>query len=180
MGAYPAALTPDRDGGFTVSFRDVPEAITEGDMRDEALLRAEDALEIGARHVCWCQEAAANIVGGGDRRGHGASFGLGNGENRIVRANARARRRPCGTRASATLAPATSQSRTRPASRFADRACRGRTRRPRPAPRRRRSRDGIIGAVGQVSIAKPIANSRGRSDRDGFTTLNLSYELLRS
>src|SRR5437660_11095493 len=45
MRAYPAALTPDPDGGFTVTFRDVPEAITEGDSREEALLRAEDALE---------------------------------------------------------------------------------------------------------------------------------------
>src|SRR5258707_8685728 len=45
MRAYPAALTPDPDGGFTVIFRDVPEAITEGDSREEALLRAEDALE---------------------------------------------------------------------------------------------------------------------------------------
>jgi antitoxin HicB len=45
MRAYPAALTPDADGGFTVTFRDVPEAITEGDTREEALLRAEDALE---------------------------------------------------------------------------------------------------------------------------------------
>jgi len=45
MRAYPAALTPDPDGGFTVTFRNVPEAITEGDTRDEALLRAEDALE---------------------------------------------------------------------------------------------------------------------------------------
>jgi predicted RNase H-like HicB family nuclease len=45
MRAYPAALTPDPDGGFTVTFRDVPEAITEGDTREEALLRAEDALE---------------------------------------------------------------------------------------------------------------------------------------
>src|SRR5262249_39836491 len=45
MRAYPATLTPDPDGGFTVTFRDVPEAITEGDTRDEALLRAEDALE---------------------------------------------------------------------------------------------------------------------------------------
>jgi antitoxin HicB len=44
--AYPAALTPDPDGGFTVTFRDVPEAITEGDTREEeVLLRAEDALE---------------------------------------------------------------------------------------------------------------------------------------
>ena len=45
MHAYPAALTPDPDGGFTVTFRDVPEAITEGDTREEALLRAEDALQ---------------------------------------------------------------------------------------------------------------------------------------
>src|SRR5256714_8312952 len=45
MRAYPATLTPDHDGGFTVTFRDVPEAITEGDSREEALLRAEDALE---------------------------------------------------------------------------------------------------------------------------------------
>src|SRR5437762_13769443 len=45
MRAYPATLTPDPDGGFTVTFRDVPEAITEGDSRDEALMRAESALE---------------------------------------------------------------------------------------------------------------------------------------
>ena len=45
MRAYPACLTPDPDGGFTVTFRNVPEAITEGDTREEALLRAEDALE---------------------------------------------------------------------------------------------------------------------------------------
>jgi antitoxin HicB len=45
MRAYPVTLTPDPDGGFTVTFRDVPEAITEGDTREEALLRAEDALE---------------------------------------------------------------------------------------------------------------------------------------
>lgn len=45
MRAYAAALMADPDGGFTVTFRDVPEAITEGDSREEALLRAEDALE---------------------------------------------------------------------------------------------------------------------------------------
>jgi antitoxin HicB len=45
MRAYPAALIPDDAGGFTVTFRDVPEAITEGDTRDEALMHAEDALE---------------------------------------------------------------------------------------------------------------------------------------
>jgi len=45
MRVYPAALTPDPDAGFTVTFRDVPEAITEADSREEAVLRAEDALE---------------------------------------------------------------------------------------------------------------------------------------
>jgi antitoxin HicB len=45
MRAYPAVLIPDPDGGFTVTFRDVPEAITEDDTKEEALLRAEDALE---------------------------------------------------------------------------------------------------------------------------------------
>ena len=45
MRAYPAILMPDPDGGFTVTFRDVPEAITEGDSLEEALLCAEDALE---------------------------------------------------------------------------------------------------------------------------------------
>jgi antitoxin HicB len=45
MRAYPAALTPDPDGGSTITFRDVPEAITEGDTREEALPRAEDALD---------------------------------------------------------------------------------------------------------------------------------------
>jgi antitoxin HicB len=45
MRGYPANLLPDPDGDFTVTFRDVAEAITEGDNRDEALLRAEDALE---------------------------------------------------------------------------------------------------------------------------------------
>ncbi len=45
MRAYPALLSPDPEGGFTVTFRDVPEAITEGDTREEAMLRAEDALE---------------------------------------------------------------------------------------------------------------------------------------
>jgi predicted RNase H-like HicB family nuclease len=37
MRGYPAALITDPDGGFTVIFRDVPEAIAEGDIREEAL-----------------------------------------------------------------------------------------------------------------------------------------------
>ncbi len=42
--AYPCQLTPDEDGGFVVTFRDVPEAITGGSDHAEALAMAEDAL----------------------------------------------------------------------------------------------------------------------------------------
>jgi len=57
MRAYPANLLPDPDGGFTVTFRDVPEAITEGDNREEALLRAEDALESALAMYVAAKEA---------------------------------------------------------------------------------------------------------------------------
>lgn len=43
---YPARLTPDSNGGFVVTFRDVPEAITQGDTVAEALEMAADALLI--------------------------------------------------------------------------------------------------------------------------------------
>jgi antitoxin HicB len=44
--AYPAALTPDREaGGFTVTFPDLPEAITQGENRLDALEQAADCLE---------------------------------------------------------------------------------------------------------------------------------------
>lgn len=42
---YPVTLTPAEEGGFVVSFPDVPGANTEGDDRAEALMRAADALE---------------------------------------------------------------------------------------------------------------------------------------
>jgi len=43
---YPATLTPDpQDGGFVVTFVDVPEAITQGDEVSEALQQAADCLE---------------------------------------------------------------------------------------------------------------------------------------
>jgi antitoxin HicB len=45
MRGYPARFQPAKEGGFTVTFRDVPEAITEGDTMDEALAAASDALE---------------------------------------------------------------------------------------------------------------------------------------
>lgn len=45
MLEYPANLKADRNRGFVVTFRDVPEAITQGDDIEDALRRAQDALE---------------------------------------------------------------------------------------------------------------------------------------
>jgi len=46
MLAYPVTLTPDKQaGGFVVSFRDIPEALTQGETVEEALAMAADALE---------------------------------------------------------------------------------------------------------------------------------------
>jgi len=42
---YPVVLSPAEEGGFVVAFPDVPEAITQGDDRNEALSNARDALE---------------------------------------------------------------------------------------------------------------------------------------
>lgn len=41
---YPAHFEHDESGGFVVTFRDIPEAITQGDTEDEALEMAQDAL----------------------------------------------------------------------------------------------------------------------------------------
>lgn len=41
---YPAMFAPDEDGGFVVTFRDIPEAITQGDDFEEAMMMAKDAL----------------------------------------------------------------------------------------------------------------------------------------
>jgi len=44
---YPAKFTPDRTaGGFVVTFPDVPEAITQGDTIEEAIVMASEALEL--------------------------------------------------------------------------------------------------------------------------------------
>lgn len=46
MFMYPITLTPDTtDGGFVVTFVDMPEAITQGDTEEQALVAARDALE---------------------------------------------------------------------------------------------------------------------------------------
>ena len=44
--AYPCILTPDEEGWLTVSFPDVPEALTCGKTCEEALELAEDALAV--------------------------------------------------------------------------------------------------------------------------------------
>jgi antitoxin HicB len=41
---YPANCTPGDDGRYVVTFRDIPEAITQGDNEYEALEMAKDAL----------------------------------------------------------------------------------------------------------------------------------------
>jgi len=43
MLRYPARFEPD-DGGFVITFRDIPEAITQGDTLEEARAMAADAL----------------------------------------------------------------------------------------------------------------------------------------
>lgn len=46
MFMYPVTLTPDEeDGGFVVTFVDIPEAITQGETLQQALAAAKDALE---------------------------------------------------------------------------------------------------------------------------------------
>lgn len=46
MFDYPVILEAQPEGGFVVTFPDVPEAITQGEDEDEALIYAIDALEI--------------------------------------------------------------------------------------------------------------------------------------
>jgi len=41
---YPAIFTPADEGGFVVTFRDIPEAITQGDDENEAAAMARDVL----------------------------------------------------------------------------------------------------------------------------------------
>lgn len=42
---YPTTLTA-HEAGFTVTFRDIPEAITQGETLEEALVMAQDALNV--------------------------------------------------------------------------------------------------------------------------------------
>ncbi|MDR0779607.1 MAG: type II toxin-antitoxin system HicB family antitoxin [Pseudomonadales bacterium] len=43
---YAAVLEPQPEGGFTVTFPDIPEAITEGDDKDAALFNAVEVLTL--------------------------------------------------------------------------------------------------------------------------------------
>ncbi len=44
--AFPARFTPDEvDGGYTVTFRDLPEAITQGETKEQCFTEATDCLE---------------------------------------------------------------------------------------------------------------------------------------
>ena len=45
MLRYPAHLEPQEEGGYVVTFPDIPEAITQGDDVDDALIHAADVLE---------------------------------------------------------------------------------------------------------------------------------------
>ncbi|MDQ2777797.1 MAG: type II toxin-antitoxin system HicB family antitoxin [Acidobacteriota bacterium] len=42
---YPADFTPAEEGGFVISFPDVPEAITQGETPEQCIEQASDALE---------------------------------------------------------------------------------------------------------------------------------------
>lgn len=42
---YAVKLTPDKEGGYVVTCRDLPEVITQGETIDEALSEARDALD---------------------------------------------------------------------------------------------------------------------------------------
>ena len=53
---YPCVLTPEKNGGYSVSFPNVPEALTCGDDRDEALAMAEDALTVALGSYMRCRE----------------------------------------------------------------------------------------------------------------------------
>ena len=47
---YPAQFTPAEEGGYVVTFRDLPEAITQGDDDQEAMAMAEDVLLFAMEH----------------------------------------------------------------------------------------------------------------------------------
>jgi antitoxin HicB len=66
---FPALLTPDlADGGFVVTFRDLPEAITQGDSIEQSLFEAADCLEeaIAARIDDQLDIPEPSLIGAGE------------------------------------------------------------------------------------------------------------------
>ena len=54
--AYPCVLTPEKSGGYSVSFPNVPQALACGHDRDDALAMAEDALAVALGSYMQCRE----------------------------------------------------------------------------------------------------------------------------
>lgn len=55
---YPAIFDPCEDGGYTVTFPDLPGCITEGDSLDEALIMAKEAMSL---HL-WGMEDDGDLI----------------------------------------------------------------------------------------------------------------------
>ncbi len=93
---YPTTLTPDpQDGGFVVTFVDVPEAITQGDDVSEALHQAADCLEeaiVGPRRTVAVRRERSPALAGPSSRLETVAHGSG---TRPIRA---AISRQCATR----------------------------------------------------------------------------------
>ena len=61
--AFPVQLTPDNDdGGYVVTFRDLPEAITQGDSVSECLTEAVDCLEEAIRLCLPLRDRASHAA----------------------------------------------------------------------------------------------------------------------
>lgn len=64
---YPVVLRPAEEGGYVLTFPDVPEAISQAEDYDEALLRAVDALETALEF--YTDEGAALPIASKPKRG---------------------------------------------------------------------------------------------------------------
>ena len=87
--AYPCVLTPEKDGGYSVSFPNVPEALTCGDDRDEALAMAGDALAVALGSYMQCREDIPVPDAASGRAGDGRSSAGRGGEARSLHRSAR-------------------------------------------------------------------------------------------
>ena len=57
---YPVTLTPDDNGIFLVTVPDLPEALTFGEDRDDALARAIDAIETALMGAMGARKKSQN------------------------------------------------------------------------------------------------------------------------